>query len=135
MLSRANTALGGLAGIGAGFALLNIYLTGLDPLSASTSIEPPALPTVVGELCIAGGIILRIGTMPVLRKPRPLWHLQIVLGCAIIAPLLLFRTYAGLSIAGAQVRRALHDLMREPRTLSAAGDPENIGPREKLPPP
>ena len=57
----AATALAGLTGTGAVFALLNIYLTGLDPLSASTSIEPPALPTVVGQLCIAGGIILRIG--------------------------------------------------------------------------
>ncbi len=128
----AATALGGLTGIGAVFALLNIYLTGLDPLSASTSIEPPALPTVVGQLCIAGGIILRIGTMPVLRKPRPLWHLQIVLGCAIIAPLLLFGTYAGLSIAGAQVRRALNDLMSEARTLSAAVDREIIGEVERL---
>jgi PAS domain S-box-containing protein len=128
----AATALGGLAGIGAVFALLNIYLTGLDPLSASTSIEPPALPTVVGELCIAGGIILRIGTMPVLRKPRPLWHLQIVLGSAIIAPLLLFGTYAGLSIAGVQVRRALNDLVSEARTLSAAVDREIIGEVERL---
>ncbi len=128
----AATALGGLTGIGAVFALLNIYLTGLDPLSASTSIEPPALPTVVGQLCIAGGIILRIGTMPVLRKPRPLWHLQIVLGCAIIAPLLLFGTYAGLSIAGVQVRRALNDLMSEARTLSAAVDREIIGETERL---
>jgi len=128
----AATALGGLTGIGAVFALLNIYLTGLDPLSASTSIEPPALPTVVGQLCIAGGIILRIGTMPVLRKPRPLWHLQIVLGCAIITPLLLFGTYAGLSIAGVQVRRALNDLMSEARTLSAAVDREIIGEIERL---
>jgi len=128
----AATALGGLTGIGAVFALLNIYLTGLDPLSASTSIEPPALPTVVGQLCIAGGIILRIGTMPVLRKPRPLWHLQIVLGSAIIAPLLLFGTYAGLSIAGVQVRRALNDLMSEARTLSAAVDREIIGEVERL---
>src|SRR6266446_3748435 len=128
----AATALGGLTGIGAVFALLNIYLTGLDPLSASTSIEPPALPTVVGQLCIAAGIILRIGTMPMLRKPRPLWHLQIVLGCAIIAPLLLFGTYAGLSIAGVQVRRALNDLMSEARTLSAAVDREIIGEIERL---
>jgi PAS domain S-box-containing protein len=128
----AATALGGLAGIGAVFALLNIYLTGLDPLSASTSIEPPALPTVVGELCIAVAIILRIGTMPVLRKPRPLWHLQIVLGSAIIAPLLLFGTYAGLSIAGVQVRRALNDLVSEARTLSAAVDREIIGEIERL---
>jgi PAS domain S-box-containing protein len=128
----AATALGGLTGIGAVFALLNIYLTGLDPLAASTSIEPPALPTIVGQLCIAGGIILRIGMMPVLRKPRPLWHLQIVLGSAIIAPLLLFGTYAGLSIAGVQVRRALNDLVSQARTLSAAVDREIIGEVERL---
>jgi hypothetical protein len=34
-------ALGGLTGLGAVFALLNIYLTGLDPLSGSFSFEPP----------------------------------------------------------------------------------------------
>src|SRR5712672_4619194 len=70
--------------------------------------------------------------MPVLRKPRPLWHLQIVLGCAIIAPLLLFRTYAGLSIAGVQVRRALNDLMSEARILSAGVDRVIIGEIERL---
>jgi hypothetical protein len=132
----AATALGGLAGVLAVFALLT-YLTGIDPLYDSISplyesIRPPALPTIVGLLCVAGGIILRIGTMPELRKPRPLWHLQIVLGCAIIAPLLLFGTYAGLSIAGAQVRRALNDLRSEARTLSAAVDREIIGEVERL---
>jgi hypothetical protein len=52
----AATALGSLAGIGAVYALVNIDLTGLDPLSGS--IEPPALPTIMGQLCIAAGIIL-----------------------------------------------------------------------------
>ena len=42
----AATALAGLTGMGAVYALLNIYLIGLDPLSGS--IEPPALPTIIG---------------------------------------------------------------------------------------
>jgi PAS domain S-box-containing protein len=126
----AATALGGLTGMGAVYALLNIYLTDLDPLSGS--IEPPALPTIVGQFCVAAGIILRIGTMPALRRPRPLWHLHIVLGCAIIAPLLLFGTYAGLSIAAAQVRHAMGDLMSEAHTLSAEVDREITGEIERL---
>jgi len=112
------------------FALLNIYLAGLDPLSGS--VEPPALPTIIGLFCVASGIILRIGTTPALRKPRPLWHLHIVLGCAIIAPLLLFGAYAGLSIAAAQVRHALGELMSEAHTLSAEIDREVIGEIERL---
>jgi PAS domain S-box-containing protein len=128
----AATALGSLAGMGAVYALLNIYLTGLDPLSGSFSIEPPALPTIVGLLCVAAGIILQIGTMSGSRKPRPLWHLHIVLGCAIITPLLLFGAYAGLSIATGQVRHALGDLMNEAHTLSAEVDHEIIGEIERL---
>jgi PAS domain S-box-containing protein len=126
----AATALGGLTGMGAIYALLNIYLTGLDPLSVA--IEPPALPTIVGQLCVAAGIILQIGTMPALRKPRPLWHLHIVLGCAIITPLLLFGAYAGLSIAIAQLRVVQNDLMSKARVLSAEVDREIIGEIERL---
>src|SRR5262249_41106682 len=107
----AATALAGLTGLGTGYALLNIYLTGLDPLSRS--IEPPALRTIIGLFCVAAGIILQIGTIPALRTPRPLWHLHIVLGCAIITPLLLFGAYAGLTIATAQVRLIHNELMRE----------------------
>jgi PAS domain S-box-containing protein len=126
----AATALAGLSGMGAVFALLNVYLTGLDPLSGS--IEPPALPTIIGLFCIAAGIILQIGTMPSLRMPRPLWHLHIVLGCAIITPLLLFGAYAGLSIAAAQVRLVQNDLISEARILSAGVDREIIGEIERL---
>jgi PAS domain S-box-containing protein len=126
----AATALGGLTGVGAVFALLNIYLIGLDPLSGS--IEPPALPTIIGQLCVAAAIILQIGTMPALRKPRPLWHLHIVLGCAIITPLLLFGAYAGLSIAVAQLRFVKNDLMSEARILSAGVDRQIIGEIERL---
>ncbi len=126
----AATALGGLTGMGAVYALLNIYLTGLDPLSGS--VEPPALPIIIGQLCVAAGIILQIGTMPALRKPRPLWHLHIVLGCAIITPLLLFGAYAGLSIAVVQARHAQGELMSEAHTLSAEVDREIIGEIERL---
>jgi hypothetical protein len=126
----AATALGSLAGIGAVYALVNIYLTGLDPLSGS--VEPPALPTIMGQLCIAAGIILQSGTMPALSKPRPLWHLHIVLGCAIITPLLLFGAYAGLSIAAAQVRQVRENLTIEASTLSANVDREIIGEIERL---
>ncbi len=126
----AATALGGLAGMGAVYALLNIYVTGLDPLASS--VEPPALPTIIGQLCVAAGIILQIGTMPALRKPRPLWQLHIVLGCAIVTPLLLFGAYAGLSIAAVQARHVLGDLMSGAHTLSAEVDREIIGEIERL---
>jgi PAS domain S-box-containing protein len=126
----AATALGSLTGMGAVYALLNIYLTGLDPRSGS--IESPALPTIMGQLCIAAGIILQIGTTPGLSRPRPLWHLHIVLGCAIITPLLLFGAYAGLSIAAAQVRQVRENLTTEAGTLSANVDREIIGEIERL---
>jgi hypothetical protein len=67
------------------FGLLG-YWTGIHTLYGLASVDSPALPTAVGLLCVASAILLRIGTMPVLRKPRPLWQLQVMLGCAIIAP-------------------------------------------------
>ncbi len=84
----AATMLSGIAGAFAVFALLG-YVTGIDTLYGAASVSSPALPATVGLLCVAAGIILRIGTMPVLRKPRPLWQLLVMLGCAIVAPLLL----------------------------------------------
>ena len=63
------TVLAGLAGGMAVFAVLT-YLTGIHALY--NSVTPPALPTAAGLLCIAGAILLRIGTLPVLRKARPL---------------------------------------------------------------
>jgi PAS domain S-box-containing protein len=105
-------------------------LTSVDPLYAS--IRPPALPTVVGVLCVAGGIVLRIVTMPKPPEPRPLWRLLTVLGCAIITPILLFGAYAELSIAGALVRHTQDDLMSEARTLSAEIDREVAGEIERL---
>jgi PAS domain S-box-containing protein len=121
----AATLLGSLAGAIALFGLLG-YLTGIDTLYGS-KVRPPALPAAVGLLSVAGGIILRIGTMPTLRKPRPSWHLLVMLGCAIIAPLLLFGTYAGVSIGDAQFEEVRAELRSEARTLSAEVDREIIG--------
>jgi hypothetical protein len=124
-LRLAATVLGGLAGAIGLFGLLG-YLTGIDTLYGS-SVRPPALPTAVGLLCVAGGIVLRIGMMPALRKPRPSWHLLVMLGCAIIAPLLLFGAYAGVSIGDAQFEEVSKALRSEARTLSAEVDREIIG--------
>jgi hypothetical protein len=123
--------LGGIVGAIAVFALLG-YLTGIDTLYGSVSLNSPPLPATVGLLCVAAGIILRIGTMPALRKPRPLWRLLVMLGCAIVAPLLLFGTYAGFRIAEAQIRDAREMLTIEARTLSANVDSEIIGEIERL---
>ena len=80
----AATALGAVAGATQVFALL-AYLSGTYTFYGS--IRTPTPLTAVGLLCVAGAIVLRVGTMPGLRKPRPLWELQVMLGCAIIAPL------------------------------------------------
>ena len=64
----AATVLGSLAGAIAVFALLG-YLTGIDTLYGSTSVSSPTLPATVGLLCVAAGIILRIGTMPCSAGP------------------------------------------------------------------
>jgi PAS domain S-box-containing protein len=118
--------LGYLAGAIAVFVLLG-YLTGIDTLYGAASIRPPALPTAVSLLCIAVGIILRIGAMPALRKPRPSWHLLVMLGWAIIAPLLLFGVYTGFSIGDAQFDELRNELRSEARTLSGEVDREIIG--------
>jgi hypothetical protein len=125
------TLLAGLAGSIAVFALLG-YLTGIDTLYGSASLNSPPLPTAVGLLCIASGIILRIGTMPAPRKPRPLWHLLVMLGSAIVAPLLLFGAYAGFRTADAQLRQVRENLVIEARTLSASVDREIKGEIERL---
>jgi hypothetical protein len=61
------TVLAGLAAVIVVFGLLG-YLTGIHTLYGLASVDSPALPTVVGLLCVASAILLRIGTMPVLRK-------------------------------------------------------------------
>jgi PAS domain S-box-containing protein len=127
----AATMLGGIAGAFAVFALLG-YVTGIDTLYGAGSVNSPSLPATVGLLCIAAGIILRIGTMPVLRKPRPLWQLLVMLGCAIVAPLLLYGAYAGFRMADAQLHDVREDLAIEARTLSANIDRYIMGEIERL---
>jgi PAS domain S-box-containing protein len=119
----------GLGGIMPAFALLT-YLAGVPALSSA--VRTPPLPSIVGLLCVAAGIILRIGTMPALRKPRPLWHLLIMLAWAIITPLLLLAAYTGFRITDAQLDQVRKDLMNEARTLSAEVDREIIGEIKKL---
>jgi PAS domain S-box-containing protein len=127
----AATGLAGLAGAIAVFILLG-YLSGIATLYGSASVNSPALPTAAALLCVVCGIMLRIGTMPALRTPQPLWHLLILLGCAIIAPLLLFGVYAGTRVADAQLAQVRADLMSEARTLSTEVDREIVGEIEKL---
>jgi hypothetical protein len=127
----AATVIGSVVGAISVFALLG-YLTGVDALYGSVSVDAPPLPTVVGSLCVAGGIILRIGALPTVRKPRPLWHLLVMLGFAIVAPLPLFGAYAGYRTGEAQLRDVRENLMIEARTLSASVDREIIGEMERL---
>jgi PAS domain S-box-containing protein len=95
-------------------------------------INSPALPTAMGMVCVAGGIILRIGTVPTFRSAQPLWRLLIALGCAIIAPLLLLCTYAAVRVADAQLDQVRDQLRAEARNLSADVDREIIGEIETL---
>src|SRR5712672_1229949 len=125
----AATALGGLAGLMQVFNLF-AYLSGVHTFYGS--VETPRPLTAVGLLCVVIAIILRIGAMPALRKPRPLWQLQVTLGCAIIAPLLLFGLYTGIRITDAQLREVRNVLMSEARILSAGVDREIIGEIERL---
>jgi PAS domain S-box-containing protein len=123
----AATALSGMAGVMAIYALLN-YISGVHMLL----IETPTPLTAIGLLCVSGAIILQIATKPALRKPRPLWHLLIVLGCAVIVPLLLFGVYTGLRITDGQLSDARNDLMSKAGELSADVDREIVGEIERL---
>jgi PAS domain S-box-containing protein len=127
----AATMLGGVAGAISVCALLG-YLTGIDTPYGSASANSTPLPTAAGLLCVVGGVILRIGTMPVLRRSWPLWHLLVMLGFAIVAPLLLFAAYAGFRIVDAQLEGVREDLRIEARTLSAGVDQEIVGEIERL---
>ncbi len=127
----AATTLGGIVGAMSVFSLLG-YLAGVDPLYGSVSVYAPPLPTAAGLLCVAGGIILRAGALPVLRKPRPLWRLLGMLGGTIVAPLLLFGAYAGYLTGEVQLRDVRENLAMEARTLSANVDREIIGEMERL---
>jgi PAS domain S-box-containing protein len=125
----AATALGGLVCGMEVFALL-AYLSGIHTLYGSLGTPRPA--TAGGLLCVAVGVIMRIGAMPALRTPRPLWHLLIMLGCAIIAPLLLFGVYTGVRVTDAQLRDIRNELMSEAHTLSADVDREITGEIKRL---
>jgi PAS domain S-box-containing protein len=125
----AGTALACLVGLMQVFALF-VYLSGVHTFYGSVGTPRPL--TAVGLLCVVIGIVLRIGAMPALRKPRPLWHLLIMLGCAILAPLVLFGVYTGIRITDAQLREVRSELMSEARTLSANFDREIIGEIERL---
>jgi hypothetical protein len=122
-------ALGCLAGLMQVFNLF-AYLSGVQTFYGS--VETPRPLTAVGLLCVVLAIVLRIGAMPALRKPRPLWQLQLMLGCAIIAPLLLFGVYTGIRITDVQLREVRNELMSEARILSAGVDREIIGEIERL---
>src|SRR5215470_17295375 len=65
------TVLGGLAGA-IGISILLGYLTGIITLYTAVSVSSPALPTAVGFLSVAAGIILPLGATAALGKPRPL---------------------------------------------------------------
>jgi PAS domain S-box-containing protein len=125
----AATALGGLAGLMQAFNV-SAYLSGVHTFYRS--VETPRPLTAVGLLCVSIAIVSRIGAMPALRRPRPLWHLLLMLGCAIIAPLLLFCVYTGIRITDAQLREVRNELMTEASSLSANVDREVIGEIERL---
>jgi two-component sensor histidine kinase/PAS domain-containing protein len=122
-------ALSGLSALMQMFAL-TAYVSGIYTFYDTLATPRPL--TAVGLLCIAIAIILRIGAMPALHNPRPLWHLLITLGSATIAPLLLFGVYTGLRLTDAQLREARNQLMSEARILSAGVDREIIGEIERL---
>jgi PAS domain S-box-containing protein len=126
----AATAMASLAATIAVFTLLG-YLTGINTLYNVTSISSPPAPGATALLCIACGIILRVAAKPALRAPRPLWHF-LVLGWAIIAPLLLFGAYAGARMADAQLNQVREEMIDEARTLSAGVDREIMGEIETL---
>jgi PAS domain S-box-containing protein len=115
------TVAAGLAAAIAVFALL-ACLTGIDALYVSGALAAPPLPTAAGLLCVASGILLRIGAMPALRWPRSLWQLLTTLGCAILVPLLLFGAYAEVSISDAELDEVRRDLMHGAHAISADHD-------------
>jgi PAS domain S-box-containing protein len=118
-----------LGGTMPAFGLL-IYVAGIPVFFGA--VQTPPLPSLVGHFCVAAGIILRIGTMAALKKPRPLWQLLVMLASAIITPLLLLAAYTGFRITDAQLDRVRTDLMNEARALSAEVDHELGGEIDRL---
>ena len=127
----AATGLAGLTGVIAVLSLLG-DLTGLHTLYGAPSVPPTPPPTAVALMCIVGGLLLRIGRMPALPTPQPLWRLLLALGCATVAPLLLFGAYAGIRMADAQLDQVRKDLMSEARSVSAEIDRQFVTEIEKL---
>jgi PAS domain S-box-containing protein len=123
------TALGCLSGVMQVYALL-AYLSGVHRFYGPLGTPTPL--TAISLLCVVVAIVLRIGAMRELLKPRPLWHLQIMFGCAIIAPLLLFGVYTGVRITDAQLREVRNELATRARTLSANVDREIAGEIKRL---
>jgi PAS domain S-box-containing protein len=121
--------LAGLGGVMAAFGLL-AYVAGIPVFFGA--VQTPPLPSLVGHLCVAVGIILWIGTMAAIQKPRPLWQLLVMLAFAIITPLLLLAAYTGFRITDAQLDQVRKDLMNEARTLSEEVDHEISGEIERL---
>jgi len=110
------------------FALLT-YLSGIHTTLRLARDAQAA--TAAGLLCVAVGVILRIGAMPALRTPRRCGiadHAR----CAIIAPLLLFGVYTGVRVTDAELRDIRNELMSEARTLSADVDREITGEIKRL---
>jgi PAS domain S-box-containing protein len=132
---RHRSAAAGLAGLAAVIALFALLgdLTGIDTLyGRAAAVAAPPLPAAAGLLCVACGILLRIGAMPALRTPRPLWQLLVTLGGAIIAPLLLFGAYAGVNITDARLDEVRKELMHGSRAISADIDRQMFGEIERL---
>jgi PAS domain S-box-containing protein len=131
---RHRLAATGLAGLAAALAVLSLLgrVTGLDTLFGAPSVGLLPLPTAVALLCIVCGLVLRIGRMPALRTPQPLWRLLLALGCATVAPLLLYGAYAGGRMAEAQLDQVRKDLMNQARAVSAQIDRQLIAETEKL---
>jgi PAS domain S-box-containing protein len=128
----AATGLAGLAAALAGFALLGA-LTGIDTLHGRAgAVAAPPLPSAAGLLCVAVGLLLRIGAMPALRTPRPLWQLLTALGGAIIVPLLLFGAYAEVNLADARLDEVRNDLTNGAQAVSAGIDRQMFGELERL---
>jgi hypothetical protein len=121
--------LAGLAVAMPAFGLL-IYAAGIPVFFGA--VQTPPLPSLVGHLCVAAGIILRIGTMAALQKPRPLSQLLVMLASAIIAPLLLLAAHTGFRITDAQLDQVRKNLMNEAGTLSAEVDHEISGDIDRL---
>jgi PAS domain S-box-containing protein len=121
--------LAGLGGAMPAFGLLT-YVAGIPVFFGA--VQTPPLPSLVGHLCVAAGIILRIGTMAAFQKPRPLWQLLVMLASAIITPLLLLAAFTGFRITDAQLDQVRKDLMNQAGTLSADVDREMIGEIERL---